>query len=285
LLRHEDYKEMIVPHALDALETAEARQLDEHLETCAECRAELDSWRETTATLAFAAETAEPSSELRRRILTEARRRPQDSAVRAPQPLETVTNGAPEKSSNVIQFDARPRRAWGAMQTFGAIAASLIIAALAVAFAVLWQRNNALEAEVARLSRDYNEQQIELAQAREDRKLLTATDASVAVLGGTENAAGARARLAYEKSTGRAILVADGLPPAPAGQAYQLWYINQGQPPMPGGVFTTDAAGHGEMREQIPPAGRGASVFAVTLERAGGVPKPEGKAYLQGKAS
>ncbi|MBV9959332.1 MAG: anti-sigma factor, partial [Acidobacteria bacterium] len=253
---------------------AEARQLDEHLETCAECRAELDSWRETTAALAYAAEAAEPSQELRGRILEKARRLPQlpqAAAASAPRPLETVTNGAAEAASNVIPLNVRPRRSWSAMQTLGAIAASLIIAALAVAFAVLWQRNSRLEAE--------------LAQAREDQRILTSTDASVALLGGTENASGARARLAYEKSTGRAILIADGLPPAPEGKAYQLWYINEGQPPMPGGVFTTDAAGHAEMREQIPPAGRGAGVFAVTLERSGGVPKPEGKAFLQGKAS
>jgi anti-sigma-K factor RskA len=289
LNRHEDYKEMLVPHALDALETAEARELEKHLQTCAECRDELAAWQETASALAYAAEAAEPSQELRTRILSGAHSLPQVAAVPALESFETVTNGASEQNSseqksNVIPLPA-PRRAWGSMQTFGAIAASLLIAALAVALAILWQRNNAMEAEVARINRQYDESQQELARARDERRLLAAPDASMAKLAGTENAAGARARLAYDKSTGRAMLVADGLPPAPAGKAYQLWYINEGQPPMPGGVFTTDAAGHAELRDQIPPAGRGAAVFAVTLERAGGVPAPEGKAYLQGKAS
>ncbi|HEY0546592.1 MAG TPA: anti-sigma factor [Pyrinomonadaceae bacterium] len=276
--RHEDYKERLAAHALDALETAEARELEVHLATCAECRAELDGWQETASALAFAAETHEPDASLRSSILERARTLAQPEAAR--ESLETITN----ESSNIIPFNAQPRRAWASMQTFGAIAASLIIAALAVALALLWQRNNRMEAEVARLSRDYNQSQIELAQAREDRKLLTAPGASMAVLNGTENAAGARAHLAYDKTTGRAMLVADGLPPAPEGKAYQLWFIADGKP-LPGGVFNTDAAGHGEMREQIPPDGRAAAVFAVTLERAGGVPAPEGKAYLQSKAA
>lgn len=292
--RHEDYKELLVPHALGALETAEARELEQHLQTCASCRDELDAWQETASALAYAAETAEPSQDLRTRILAGARTLPQAEAARVSDSFETVTSVVAEQSSreqksserksNVIPMPA-PRRAWGSMQTFGAIAASLLIAALAVALAMLWQRNNAMEAEVARINRQYDESQQELARARDDKRLLTAPDASSASLSGTENASGARARLAYDKSTGRAMLVADGLPPAPSGKAYQLWYINEGQKPMPGGVFTTDAAGHAEMRDQIPPAGRGAGVFAVTLERAGGVPAPEGKAYLQGKAS
>lgn len=284
---HEDYKEMLVPHALDALETAEARVLEDHLETCAECRRELDSWQETTAALAFAAEVAEPPAELRSRILEQARTTPQSAreerTVRR-EKLETITNEVPAKISNVIPLPT-PRRSWNSMQTFGAIAASLVIAALAVALALLWQRNNRMETELAQLSRQFNESQIELARLREDKQMLTAPDANLATLGGTEMAANARAKIAYDRKTGRAMLVADGLPPAPAGKAYQLWFIEEGKPPMPGGVFTTDAAGHAEHHDQMPPEGRNAGVFAVTLERAGGVPAPEGKAYLQGKTS
>ncbi len=284
---HEDYKELLIPHALDALERAEARSLEEHLETCAECRTELDSWRATTAKLAFAAEVAEPSALLRTRIL--------DNAVALGQPkantqtkvkreaAETVTNYADRESSNIIQMPQR--RAWSSSQIFGAIAASLLIAALAISSIVLWQRNKAMEAETARLSRQLKEQEQEIVKAKEDKSMLTAPGSNMAMLGGTEMAKDARARIAYDRQTGRAMLIADGLPPAPAGKAYQLWFIVEGKPPMPGGVFNTDANGHAEMRDQMPSEGRHAGVFAVTLERAGGVPAPEGKAYLQGKAS
>lgn len=284
MLSHEDYKELLAPHALDALETAEARALEEHLETCADCREEFDAWLETTAALAFAAETAEPSTLVRGRILEQVSQLEQPARVREGQQRgvsETVTNHTSETSSNVIPLSSAKRRAWTPAQVFGAIAASLIIAALALAVASLWQRNKAMEAEVAELSRKVAQSEQELARAREEQNpsLLR-----IAALAGTDQAKDARAMLTYNHQTGRAMLVADGLPPAPQGKVYQLWFIADGKP-LPGGVFKTDAAGHGELRDQMPPEGRGAAVFAVTLEREGGVPKPEGKAYLQGKAS
>jgi anti-sigma-K factor RskA len=80
------------------------------------------------------------------------------------------------------------------------------------------------------------------------------------------------------------VLLADNLPPAPAGKAYQLWFI-VGDKPQPGTVFTPDATGHAEVRDQAPAAGRNATVFAVTLEPSGGVSAPTGDKYLLGAAS
>ena len=84
--------------------------------------------------------------------------------------------------------------------------------------------------------------------------------------------------LAYDKN-GRAILMAKGLPPPPAGKAYQLWFIAGGKP-MPGKVFTTDASGAGTLKDQIPPQARNAAVFAITLEPEDGVQSPTGQIYL-----
>lgn len=277
---------MLSAHALGALETAEARAMEEHLRTCAECRAEFGAWQETASALAFASPMAAPSANLRTRILEKARATPQSTGKQETKRIDgqmAVTKEVSDKSSNVIPMLAAPRQTWSVMQKFGAIAASLIIAALALALVRQWQRNKAMEAEIAQISRQVRESERELARIREDKNLLIAP--SVVTLGGTELAASARARLSYDQHSGRAMLVADGLPPAPEGKAYQLWFIAEGKPPMPGGVFTTDAKGHAELRDQMPPEGRKAGVFAVTLERAGGVPAPEGKAYLQGKVS
>jgi anti-sigma-K factor RskA len=95
----------------------------------------------------------------------------------------------------------------------------------------------------------------------------------------------ARARLTFDAQTGRAMLTAADLPPAPPGKAYQLWFIAAGKPPMPGSVFRPDAHGHAEMHENIPPEGRTAAVFAVTLEPAGGTSAPTGEIYLKSSAS
>jgi hypothetical protein len=168
---------------------------------------------------------------------------------------------------------------------FRAIAASLVIVVLLGAVVVLWQRNRGMEKELARLSQRVNESDQELARLREEKGLLVAPGARVASLSGTEIAREANAMLVFNRETGRAMLVANGLPRAPAGQAYQLWFIPKGKQPIPGGVFSADEKGHAELRDMVPPEGRDALVFAITLERAGGVPAPQGEMYLKGSVS
>ena len=208
-----------------------------------------------------------------------------------------TTPAAVTTASNVVPFDAgrrdeRPaRRARRPVLLFGYLAASLAIAALSVGLVTLWQRNEQLRADLARLSAQLEETRsqlgqtrTELASARGEAAMLSAPDSHVAVLTGTEAAADARARLFFNEATGEAVLVAAKLPPPPAGKAYQLWYI-AGNTPLPGPVFATDASGRGQLRGTIPPEGRRAALFAVTLEPAGGVPAPTGDMYLKGPAS
>lgn len=174
----------------------------------------------------------------------------------------------------------------------GAIAASLAFIALVASLILLWNRNNAMQQEMARVTDQLEQAQGELrrereilAREREARELISAPEARIMTLAGTEMATRARAKFVYDRTTGRAMLMADDLPPAPAGKAYQLWFIAEGKPPMPGQVFNTNSAGHAEMRDQLPEEARGATVFAVTLEPSNGVPAPTGPMYLKGAAS
>ncbi|HYP54477.1 MAG TPA: anti-sigma factor, partial [Pyrinomonadaceae bacterium] len=109
--------------------------------------------------------------------------------------------------------------------------------------------------------------------------------ARFATLAGSKLAPGAHGRVTFDPRTGRALLVASDLPPAPAGKAYQLWFIKGAAPPVPGRVFQTDASGRGSLRDQAPPRGLDADTFAVTLEPEQGVTAPTGQIYLVGKIS
>jgi hypothetical protein len=167
------------------------------------------------------------------------------------------------------------------------LAASLAFVALIASLVLLWNRNSRMEREMARVTNQLEEAQGELrreretlAHEREARELISAPEARIMTLSGTEMATRARAKFVYDSKTGRAMLMADDLPPAPAGKAYQLWFIAEGKPPMPGHVFNTDAAGHVEMRDQLPEEARGATIFAVTLEPSNGVNAPTGPKYL-----
>jgi anti-sigma-K factor RskA len=68
-VEHRELQNLIPAHALDALDADDALLLDGHLETCEECRRELDELRETTALLAFASKPLEPPASLRASIL------------------------------------------------------------------------------------------------------------------------------------------------------------------------------------------------------------------------
>lgn len=60
---------MLELEALHALEEADSRTLQKHMRDCDECRAELDSLRETAAYLSYTIETLSPSASLRDRVL------------------------------------------------------------------------------------------------------------------------------------------------------------------------------------------------------------------------
>jgi anti-sigma-K factor RskA len=289
---------MIAAHALSSLGIAEARELEAHLTTCAECRAEFDSWQETAASLALMAPLAEPSPALRSRILASVRAEASGNlASRALAKEDGTVKGSDVESaraeSNVVPFE-KPlaRRSLGTAFKFGALAASLAFIALAVSLVLLWNRYNAMQQEMARvtdqLSRAEGEltrERERLAREREAKELIAAPETRITALAGTELATRARAKFVYDRRSGRAMLMADDLPPAPAGKAYQLWFIMEGKPPMPGHVFNTNASGHAEMAEQLPEEARSATIFAVTLEPSNGVPAPTGAKYLLGAAT
>lgn len=239
---HDDYKEMIPAHALSSLDAAEERALNEHLEECAECRRDLDEWQAVAASLALSADPIEPSTEVRRKVLTQIQS---------------------EKSvSNVVPLARPQRNLWNSLGSLGSIAAVILFAALIIAVIVLWQQNHRLH------------QQTELVE------ILSSPGAGMKDLHGTNEAPNARAKILFDW-TGRAILIVNGLPQPPAGKEYQLWFIEVKHAPRPGKTFTTDSAGRAQVNEHILEQDRDYSVMAVTLEPAGGVKAPTGAMYLR----
>src|SRR5687768_6506228 len=113
LISHEEEKEMLAAHALGALEVDEARLVEEHLRGCAECRAEMEEWRETAAALVYTAEAAEPSPALRARIL-------ETVSAASPAPASNGKEAEATVPSNVI---AMPRPVRSRAPFIGALAA------------------------------------------------------------------------------------------------------------------------------------------------------------------
>ena len=243
---HDDYKEMIPARALSALDAAEERALNEHLDNCSECRRELAEWEATAAALAIAADPAEPSPKVRERILNEIRN--------------------DRSRAQVVPFGSTSRNIWSSFGSLGAIAAVVVFAVLLIWLAIQWRENRVMKDELAR--------------SQEFLQLVTTPGAKVTELRGTDVGTGATAKLAYDKS-GHAMLMADKLPTVPQGKAYQLWFIVGKNPPMPGKTFVPDKQGKGMLKDQVPAAAIDSAIFAITMEPAQGVDAPTGPIYLR----
>ena len=107
-------------------------------------------------------------------------------------------------------------------------------------------------------------------------ELLRDPTARVVELRGAGPSPGASGRLIWHDTAGGQLVVAN-LPPAPPGQAYELWTLG-GPAPRPAGVFQVDAAGRATHRVEA--TGGPATRFTVTLEPQAGVPSPTGPIVL-----
>jgi len=277
-MEHQEYRELLEFHALDALEASEARGLEEHLKTCAECRAELIRLRDAAALLARAAPPAEPRPEVRNQLLASVRAertQARPSAVTSPQ----VVPLKPRAARNIWTIGLR-------------LAAGVAVVALLVSLIVFWRRDVKMRQEIAQLSRQVNTQQHELVRdrdvlgrQREALALLNMPSAKKMELAGTQTAQSAHGTFVYDQKTGRALLMADGLPATPTDKAYELWFIPKGHSPMAGRIFTVDASGHAMLPEQMPSEAMANSVIAITLEPKKGSAVPTGAIYLSSPSS
>jgi hypothetical protein len=79
------------------------------------------------------------------------------------------------------------------------------------------------------------------------------------------------------------LFYAFGMPQPPEGKEYQVWFMTEKEGPVSAGLFIPDQTGTGVVLAEPPSILFGKVVAAaVTLEPAGGLPKPSGEMYLRG---
>jgi len=81
------------------------------------------------------------------------------------------------------------------------------------------------------------------------------------------------------------LMVVSNLVPVAQGQGkcLELWAICGTEPPVPAGIGWTDDSGSGRLQVKLSKDMACIDKFAVTVERAGGVPAPEGSIILSGQ--
>jgi anti-sigma-K factor RskA len=88
----------------------------------------------------------------------------------------------------------------------------------------------------------------------------------------------------WDKNRKNGVLQLDKLPPPAPGKDYQLWVIDPKIPqPVSAGILAVP--NDGLIRTSFHPATpiESAGAFAISVEKAGGAPKPEGQIILAGK--
>jgi hypothetical protein len=124
--------------------------------------------------------------------------------------------------------------------------------------------------ELARARDQMGRQQSELSHLNEAFAILNGADTKVVTFGEGEKQP-PKGRVFMNKSMG-VLLIANNLPKAPAGKAYEMWIIPKGGKPIPAGMFYSDDNGSAmHMQRNVDP---NADLVAVTLEPEAGSQQP-----------
>lgn len=120
---------------------------------------------------------------------------------------------------------------------------------------------------------------MQIRQATFERSLEVLRDTNMAVIRmkGQSASPESMATVYWDKRTHDVFLFVNNLPEPTAGKQYQLWAIVNGQP-VDAGMLNWDQAELVTPMKNIPQA----QAFAITLEKAGGNPVPQGAMYVLG---
>jgi anti-sigma-K factor RskA len=267
---HDELKDYAAAYVLDSLDADERTAFEAHVTGCAECAAEVRTFRRVVAALAVAVPQRSPRPELRDRVLA--------AIGAAPGRLAEAERRRPLAAPAVREWAA-----WlpAAAMIVIAVGIGVYAVRLQTRVADLEARLDAALTQVARADRLVADSSRVAAELQSAMGVIAAPDLARIDLAGQPAAPGASARALWSRNRGM-VFTAANLPPLPAGRVYQVWVI-AGPAPISAGLLTPDTSGGGlayySTPADIPPP----QAVAVTLEPAGGVPAPTGAMYLVGK--
>jgi anti-sigma-K factor RskA len=235
----------IPAYALGALDSEERQLVEEHLKSCAVCRAEALAYQKVLEGLPMTAPLRNPPPDLRAKILAKTAR-----------PL----NRQAQPAARPDQPNRQPISARGAFwqrlsSPVWPVIALLLLIALVVSNLALLNRVNQLQA--------------------------SQTNIQLAALTGTDNAPDADGVLVYNPNWQNGVLIVANLPRLSDNEDYQLWLIEDGQRTS-GGVFSVYGSGYGYLQVENPEPITQYASFGITIEPAGGSPGPTGERVMEG---
>jgi anti-sigma-K factor RskA len=254
---HEQFADDLALYALNELQGIELQEFEQHLETCASCRRDLQAMRTDLGLLGLSVAGPKPPARSKERLMR---------AIAA-EPRGVLAPATAQPSG---------RRSFWLAWSPAAVALALVVFAIS-----LRQSNQALNDQLAEMRNRYNDQKIQLAQAQENVKLLLAPDAVHVSLTPPKAGKQPNATAIVSPSQNRMTLMASNLPPVPPGKAYELWVIPPQGAPVNAGVFKPDEHGNAVMLDHPLPTVQ-LKTFALTVEDEAGSDKPTSPIVILG---
>lgn len=249
---HAQYADTLALYAMDALDDdRELAELREHLDTCGECRRELEALRGDMALLALSTSGPQPPQRSRERLL---------KAIAA-EPRLAVTK------SRVVM---------GRLQHRSLSWVPIAVALLLIIFsAALVRENIVLRARRDGLALELEQTKRRAALAMEVMGMINDPQLPRMTLVSASKPPQPQLKTIYQPQKGHVLLMANNLPSLPEDKVYELWLLPAGGgAPMAAGTFTPDAKGNTMMMHAMDNGGIDAKAFAVTIEPRGGSPTP-----------
>ncbi|MEO6350011.1 MAG: anti-sigma factor [Candidatus Limnocylindrales bacterium] len=254
-------------YVLDALERDERAAVADHLATCDRSHGEVRELGGVVPALANLAEPIEAPAELKARVLDAVQRAAGNSVAATSKVQEfAVKPWAMDVPKPAVPSPAARRWAPPAWASWAAALAAVVI----LAVVGVWGLGAQSAADHA------NDRAQVLGEAI---AAFSSEGSSTAVLRGSGQHAGSSGFAAFTPD-GTGYLVMVGLDPAPAGQTYQAWYIDDGGPHS-AGLMTVDADGYAVMVDDQPMMG--ATMVALTVEPVGGSALPTTDPFAAGE--
>lgn len=267
-------------YALGTLEGEERAAVEAALAADPALAAELREWTELVGLMALDAPEAAPA-DVRERLIARVHadaRRPAPKVARRRLGWQTPLAAAAALLLAILGYREIGFRAERART--GATLAALQ-RALGAREGELATANAALAAR----ERDVGALRAALAAAEASLGVVQQRGLSLVSLRETPESPPAEGHILLSRPSGRALFYAFGLPAVSADKVYELWWITEKDGPVRAAIFHPDAQGLGRVEATLPADAGAIQAAAVTVEAAGGVPKPQGPMVLLGSAS
>jgi len=260
----EHIDDLVEGYALNALEQGERSQVEQHIAICPPCRQMVVKLEETVHMLGFAAVAAAPSISCKRRV------------------LERIERG---------QFLATPTRrsrvpgwamsAWASVATLALVVMSMVALTSQRQITATRGELNAMRAEVDAMRAEAGALRSQVAERSVlDDLLINGAERRLTGAGPLPEA---RAICLMKPGQNEALLLLAGLPPLPAGKAYQAW-VAKGDEQAPLAVFTpTPDAPTMQVKITPPRPMDYYEAIMVTVEDAPGAQQPSDETVLLGE--